>query len=98
MKKIYETEASFKYALAIMAILAALLSYGLGQTITYSSTESMIFLFMPYLFIIISLTLCWDIIAEEGKKHKFFGVLLFLASIVLAWRVFSVLGLPASLS
>ena len=96
MKKIYETEVSFKYILYFTLILVAFLAYNFALSSQSVSIEGLILFFLPYVFIILSLTLCWDMIAEESKTHKILGVLLFLASVALAIYIFRALGMPST--
>jgi hypothetical protein len=87
MKIIYQTEAGFKYLVYFMLLIMGFLALGFVQLAPrVEGGLSMLFflpyliLIMPYIPLLISLTLAWDLIAEEKKLHKVFGLIFLVLS------------------
>jgi len=93
MRIIYQTERGFKYLSYLMLLIMGFLALGFVQIAPrVEGGLSMLFvipyliLIMPYIPLLISLTLAWDLIAEEEKMHKVFGwVFLVLSAVFLGY-------------
>ncbi|MEM4230578.1 MAG: hypothetical protein QXF25_01760 [Candidatus Pacearchaeota archaeon] len=102
MKKIYDSEVPFKYALYLTLLAIAYLAFAFVQFIVKAQTTniSILFIFpylpivLPYIILLFSLTLCWDIIAEEKWIHKIIGFLFVILTFAFVWYVWKTVGFP----
>lgn len=101
MKKIYETEASLKYLLYTIMLLIGFLIFGFIQIAPkIEGGLSIIFaipyliMILPYLPLLILLTICWDIIGEEKRIHKIFGSLLLILALAFIVYIWMKIGFP----
>lgn len=95
MKKIFnQTETGIKYLLYVSFSFTGLLSTGFMLIAPNVWDDMVIFFFIPYIPLITSLVVCWDIIAEEEIKHKVLGICSSLFSCLLIFWTWAKVGIP----
>jgi len=82
-----QTDVGVKYFLIALFLLAGEFSIGFHVQIAPQVWDDfMIFFFMPFIPLLLSLILCREIILEESLKHRMIGIcLLFLNILLLVW-------------
>ena len=88
------TEIGVKYYLTIIASFLGLLSFALMSIAPKVWDDMMIFFFISYIPLIVSMIICWDFFFEEKLIHKIFGVLFVINNLFWIYTTWSQIGFP----
>jgi len=95
MKRILvNTEIGVKYYLTIITLFLGLLSFILTGIAPKVWDDMIIFFFIPYIPLIISITISWDFLCENKLIHKIFGVLFMIINLLSIIWIWNKIGIP----